>query len=165
MANTCESVVRIYGSAPLVLSFMETHLPSDDSPNDFSRFLGEGESDCGAMLMDSNYSEGLSAQPYEANLYLYIDSRWNEPMDWFRMIIAKHDDLTFDISWGSAESLFAGHIEGVGGLVTKEAHRSDRDLTEDDLWLMGVGECESCDKHSVEVLFCEACPTCGKVAE
>lgn len=163
MANTCESVVWIYGSVPSISAFRNAHFPSDDSPNDFSRYLGEGESDCGAMLMDSNYYEGSHAQPYEASYALYIDSRWNEPMDWFRMIIAKHQDLTFEIRWGSAESLFAGHLEGVDGLVTKEEHRSDRDLTEDDLWLMGLGECEECEKHSVEVLFCEACPACGKV--
>ena len=162
MANSVDSIVRLYGSVPSLNAFTAKHMNETKTDVLFERYLGEGESSCGAYVCDIDYREGINAQPYDANLYLYLDSRWNEPMDWFRKVIAMHDDITFDISWHSAESLFAGSLEGVDGLVTKEEHRSDRELTDDDLFIMGVGECEECENTSVAVLFGEACPTCAE---
>ncbi len=162
MANIVESVVRLYGSASSISLFERVHMNEAKDDVFFERFLGDGESSCGAHVCDVCYREGVDAQPYDASLYLYIDSRWGEPMDWFRKVIAIHHDITFDISWGSAEGLFAGSLEGVDGLVSKEEHRSDRELTDDDLFIMGVGECEECEHTSVAVLFGEECPTCAE---
>jgi len=162
MANSVESVVRLYGSVSSISLFEKVHMNEAKDDVLFERFLGEGESSCGAYVCDACYREGADAQPYEASLYLYIDSRWGEPMDWFRKIVALHHDLTFEISWSSAESLFVGSLDGVDGLVTKEEHRSDRELTVNDLFIMGIGDCEACECPSVEVLFGEECPTCAE---
>lgn len=160
MANTVESIVRLYGSVSSIVSFQEKHLSADKTEVLFDRVLGKYESSCGAFMFDSCYREGVDAQPYDASLYLYIESRWDVPMDWFHKVIAMHSDITFEISFNSAESLFAGSLEGVDGLVTKCECRSDRELTQEDLFIMGIGECEECDRCSVAVLFGEDCPHC-----
>jgi hypothetical protein len=162
MANICESIVRVYGTVQLVLAFKTEHVSGDLSSVYFDDVLVDGESSCGAVLTDLDHQvmDPSVNAPYEASLMLYVDSRWNEPIDWFRAIVARHKDLTFDISWVQAADLFAGGLEGVDGLISKESHRSDRELLVDDLFCMGVGECEECSKYSVAVLFDEECPFC-----
>lgn len=138
MANTCESIVRIYGSVDSVQSFKTEHV-SVTSPVGFERLLGDGESSCGAVLTDIDHQVmPLGIAPYGASLTLYVNSRWNEPIDWFQMLVARHKDLTFDISWVQAADMFAGSLEGVDGLVTKLDCRSGDTLTDDDYWEMGI---------------------------
>lgn len=140
MANTCESIVRVYGTVQSVLSFKQEHVSGDLSSIDFDRLLGDGESACGAVLTDIDHQVmDLSVNaPYEASLMLFVDSRWNEPIDWFRAIVARHADLTFDISWVQAADLFAGGLEGVDGLISKHECRSGDELTDDDYFILGI---------------------------
>lgn len=140
MANTCESIVRVYGTVEAVGLFKKDHVSVDESTVDFDRFLGDGESACGAVLTDIDHTimDPFGNAPYEASLYLYVDSRWNEPIDWFNVIVARHADVTFDISWVQAADLFAGELIGVAGVVTKHECRSGDELTDGDYWVMGI---------------------------
>jgi len=156
MANTCESIVRIYGSVDSVQSFTTEHVSGDLSSVCFDDVLVDGESSCGAVLTDIDHQVmvPIGYAPYGASLTLYVDSRWNEPIDWFKAIVARHKDLTFEISWVQAADLFAGSLEGVDGLVTKHECRSGDELTDDDYWEMGInrddhyepdfGQCGKC---------------------
>jgi hypothetical protein len=156
MANTCESIVRIYGSVDSVQSFKTEHVSGDLSFVYFDDVLVDGESSCGAVLTDIDHQVTVPVgyAPYGASLTLYVNSRWNEPIDWFRAIVARHKDLSFDISWVQAADLFAGSFEGSDGLVTKHESRSGDTLTDDDYWEMGInrddhyepqfGQCGKC---------------------
>jgi len=127
---------------------------------DFDRFLGDGESACGAVLTDFDYKvSDSSVKPfYEASLFLYIDSRWNEPIDWFKVIVARHADVTFDISWVQAADLFAGGLQGVAGLITNHECRSGDELTDDDYWIMGI---ERDDEDEAQEPQFGQCGKCG----
>ena len=140
MANICESIVRVYGTVQLVLAFKTEHVSGDLSSVYFDDVLVDGESSCGAVLtdLDHHVMDPSVNAPYEASLMLYVDSRWNEPIDWFRAIVARHKDLTFDISWVQAADLFAGGLEGVDGLISKHECRSGDELTDDDYFIMGI---------------------------
>ena len=168
MANTCESVVRISGLKERLDNFLSVHIIKEDKRDvidtsvGLARYKADGGHEgscCGLVLMDSmmNVYTDPSINP---DLTLYIDSRWNEPRDWFSGIVSLHPELSFNISWGQAADLFAGSLLASNGEITEIDVRSEDELTEEDLWLMGVGWCDECDKPSIAVLRDEPCPNC-----
>lgn len=173
MANTCESVVRISGLKERLDNFLSVHIIKEDKREviDASVGLSRYKADtgyegscCGLVLTDSNVN--VYADPsITPDLTLYIDSRWNEPRDWFSGIVSLHPELSFDINWGQAADLFAGTLVASNGEITELSVRSAEELTEEDLWLLGVGWCDVCDKPSVAYLLDEPCPFCLKMEE
>lgn len=168
MANTCESVVRISGLKERLDNFLSVHIIKEDKCDvidtsvGLARYKADGGHEgscCGLVLMDSMMN--VYANPsIDPDLTLYIDSRWNEPRDWFSGIVSLHPELSFNISWGQAADLFAGSLLASNGEITEIDVRSEDELTEEDLWLMGVGWCDVCDKPSIAVLRDEPCPNC-----
>lgn len=168
MANTCESVVRISGLKERLDNFLSVHIIQEnkcdviDASVGLARYKADGGYEggsCGLVLTDSNMN--VYADPsVTPDLTLYIDSRWSEPIDWFKGIVSLHPELSFDINWGQAADLFAGSLVASNGEITEISIRTEDELTEEDLWLMGVGWCDVCDKPSVAVLRDEACPNC-----
>ena len=168
MANTCESVVRISGLKERLDNFLSVHIIQEnkcdviDASVGLARYKADGGYEggsCGLVLTDSNMN--VYADPsVTPDLTLYIDSRWSEPIDWFKGIVSLHPELSFDINWGQAADLFAGSLVASNGEVTEISIRTEDELTEEALWLMGVGWCDVCDKPSVAVLRDEACPNC-----
>lgn len=139
MANTCESVVRIFGLKERLDNFRSVHIVGEklDASVGLARYkadTGYEGSCCGLRLMDTDQHE------YEdsSNLNLYIDSRWNEPHDWFRGIVSLHADLTFDITWTQAADLFAGTMVASNGEIIDLSIRDEDQLTDDDYFLMGI---------------------------
>lgn len=168
MANTCESVVRISGLKERLDNFLSVHIIQEnkcdviDASVGLARYKADGGYEggsCGLVLMDSNMN--VYADPsITPDLTLYIDSRWSEPIDWFKGIVSLHPELSFNINWGQAADLFAGSLVASNGEITEISVRTEDELTEEDLWLMGVGWCDVCDKPSVAVLRDEPCPNC-----
>jgi hypothetical protein len=168
MANTCESVVRISGLKERLDNFCSVHITQEnkrdviDASVGLARYkadIGVDGGSCGLVLMDSNMNV-YGDSSITPDLTLYIDSRWDAPIDWFRGIVSLHPELSFDINWGQAADLFAGTLVASNGEITELSIRTEDELTEEDLWLMGVGWCDVCDKPSVAVLRDEACPNC-----
>ena len=171
MANTCESVVRISGLKERLDNFIAVNIAdllvkSGRQVIDVSVGLARYKADtgceggcCGLRLMDWNMNvyEGTSITP---DLTLYIDSSWDAPIDWFRGIVSLYPELSFDINWGQAEDLFAGSLLASNGEITELSIRTEDELTEEDLWLMGVGHCDVCDKPSLAYMRDEPCPHC-----
>lgn len=142
MANTCDSVVRISGLKERLENFRSVHIV--DGQIDVSVGLARYKADtgyegscCGLRLMDIDQHEyeDSSILPH---LNLYIDSRWNEPHDWFRGIVSLHTDLTFDITWTQAADLFAGTMVASNGEITELSVRDEDQLTDDDYFIMGI---------------------------
>ena len=150
MANTCESIVRVVGLSEGISSFIGLHFPKGITGGlDTSAGLTKMRemhpdyahvfSDAGAWLTDWMYDEvGQSGLGLDATITLYIDSRWNEPIDWMQGVVALHPDLTFDISWQSYDDEFVGELHASNGLVTKHEVRSGEELTEDDKFVLGI---------------------------
>lgn len=151
MANTVESIVRITGILEDIGAFRGTHFPNgSDDDLDFEVGLRQmvvlhpdtdmhDWSSCRARVMDWSCDEGYDYETVEnATLKLYIDSAWNEPIDWFQGIVSLHPELSFDISWACYEDLFAGELHGAGGVVTKHECRSDDTLTDEDKFVLGL---------------------------
>jgi hypothetical protein len=168
MANTCESVVRISGLKERLENFRSVHIINEngtdviDASVGLSRYkadTGYEGSSCGLVLTDSDLHE-YEDSSILPTLNLYIDSRWNEPHDWFRGIVSLYPELSFDINWGQAADLFAGTLVASNGEITELSVREDDQLTEEDLWLMGVGFCNVCDKPSVDYMNDLPCPHC-----
>lgn len=169
MANVTESVVRITGLKERLDNFYSVHVITDgtklgdiDTTVGLARFksdTGKDGSCCGARLTDFDNQTQDRVDP---RIVLYIDSRWNEPIDWFYGLVSLHPELTFDINWGNANDLIAGSLIAKNGEVITLEYRDEDQLMEEDLWLMGVGWCDVCDTPSVAVLRDEACPTCAK---
>lgn len=168
MSNPCESVVRISGLRERLDNFLSVHIMQENKCDVIDASVGlahykadggyEGGS-CGLVLMDF-YMNVYADPSVTPDLTLYIDSRWSEPIDWFKGIVSLHPELSFDINWGQAADLFAGSLVASNGEITEISVRCEDELIEEDLWLMGVGWCDVCDKPSVAVLRGEACPNC-----
>ena len=152
MANTCESVVRISGLQEDISAFRGLHFPNG-SDGDLDTSLGLNKmrelhpeyahvfSDAGAHVTDWTCDEvGQSGLGLDASLVMYIDSRWNEPIDWLQGIVALHPELSFDISWMGYDDDFVGELEGSKGEVTKHVVRCGEELTAEDRFLMGYEE-------------------------
>lgn len=152
MANTVESVVRISGLLEHTGAFLGLHFPSG-SDGDLDTSLGLNKmrelhpdyahtfSDAGAWVSDWTCDEGICHMTdtvEDATLTLYVESRWNEPIDWLQGIIALHPELTFDISWAGYEDQFVGELHGKNGEVTKHETRCDEDLTDEDKFVLGL---------------------------
>lgn len=150
MANICESVVRICGLQEDISAFRGLHFPNG-SEADLDTSIGLNKmrelhpdyahtfSDAGAHVTDWMCDEvGQSGLGLDATLTLYIDSRWNEPVDWFQGIVALHPELSFDITWQEYNEQFVGELEGTKGEVTKHVVRCDEDLTEEDKFVLGL---------------------------
>lgn len=165
MANTCKSIVRIIGLAESIDSFRGIHCP--DGILDTSIGLNKMRelhpdyaytfSDADARLMDYMHED--------ATLTLYVDSSWNEPIDWLQGIIALHPELTFDVSWAGYEDQFVGDLQGTNGVVTKHQIRCEDDLTEEDRFILGMEDdvvtlAGDDDKNDEEPSFGQ-CGKCG----
>jgi hypothetical protein len=150
MANTVESVVRIIGLSETIGAFRGIHFPNG-SDGDLDTSIGLNKmremhpeyahvfSDAGAWVSDWTFDEvGQSGLGLDAQMTMYVDSRWNEPIDWLQGIIALHPDLTFDISWAGYEDQFVGELHGSNGEVTKHETRCDEDLTDEDKFVLGL---------------------------
>jgi hypothetical protein len=150
MANTCESVVRITGLLEHISAFRGLHFPNG-SDGDLDTTLGLNKmrelhpdyahvfSDAGAWVSDWTCDEvGQSGLGLDAQMTMYVDSRWNEPIDWLQGIIFMHPELTFDITWAGYEDQFVGELHGSGGVVTKHQIRCDEDLTDEDKFVLGM---------------------------
>lgn len=151
MANYVESIVRVRGIFEDVSAFRGKHFPNgSEGALDFEVGLRQmvvmhpetdmhDWSDCRARVTDWMCDElGQSGLGMDATLTLYIDSAWNEPIDWFRGIVALHPELSFDISWAGYEDEFVGELHGAGGVVTKHETRSDDELTQEDKFILGL---------------------------
>lgn len=168
MANTCESVVRISGLKERLDNFLSVHIIQENKREiiDVSVGLERYKADtgceggcCGLRLMDSNMNV-YTDPSISPDLTLYIDSSWDAPIDWFRGIVSLYPELSFDINWGQANDMFAGSLLASNGEITELSIRTEDELTEEDLWLMGVGWCDACDKPSIAVWRDEPCPHC-----
>ena len=151
MANYVESIVRVHGIFEDVSAFRGKHFPNgSEGALDFEVGLRQmvvmhpdtdmhDWSDCRARVTDWMCDElGQSGIGMDATLTLYIDSAWNEPIDWFKGIVALHPELSFDISWAGYEDEFVGELDGAGGVVTKHECRSDDSLTDEDKFILGL---------------------------
>lgn len=153
MANYVESIVRITGILEDIGAFRGTHFPhGSDGDLDFEVGLRQmvvmhpqttlnDWSDCRARVTDWSCDEGIcqmSDTVENATMTMYIDSAWNEPIDWFQGIVALHPELSFDISWAGYDDDFVGELHGAGGVVTKHECRSDDSLTDEDKFILGL---------------------------
>jgi hypothetical protein len=153
MANYVDSIVRVRGILEDIGAFRSTHFPNgSEGALDFEVGLRQmvvmhpdtdlhDWSDCHARVTDWMCDEGICHMTdtvEDATLTLYIDSAWNEPIDWFKGIVALHPELSFDISWVCYEDEFVGELHGSNGIVTKHECRCVDSLTDEDKFILGM---------------------------
>lgn len=139
-----ESDVRIFGSSEHLDAFRNRHFPNGfDDGLDFEIGLeknremypdsASGASACYAVVKDWSYSD--VSQPdtgFDKQLTLYIDSKYNEPIDWFEGVIALHPELRFDIYFRCLSEEAVGEIRASNGKFTSYEERQYDDLNEED---------------------------------
>jgi hypothetical protein len=138
------SDVRICGSSEHLDAFRNRHFPNGfDGGLDFEIGLeknremyptcASGASACYASVTDWSYSDVSQADTgFDKQLTLYIDSKYNEPIDWFEGVIALHPELRFDIFFRCYAEMAVGEILASNGEITSCEERQHDDLTEED---------------------------------